>query len=470
MTLVLLSLLACSDKHLDSAGGDDSGASWMAPGTIYDLGDHQARVEWIPTEPADPEGVAVRIVWPKAGAARFSDGLPVVVTINGGEKATEIGTPDSEIPTEYPGIVQIRVALPGGGKDPWVSGGEDDRRGAGSAQALGDVLAFALGQGTTVDGWTLDQLLDQRTDPGAVGLFGLSNGGNLALASLVDRSDLESTCWVGTWGTPIDSHYATPIMGDQVNDPDDEVDANGDGVTWNDMVDPDYVPWTCDLERCPGSYRDLRWNGHYLWGDRDGDGILGDGAGLLDLDGNGMRDADEDMDYHWYTAADGRQVYALPTLQAAIDAGILPEPWPGDLLYTMEEAEAFWAQRRGVLFIPRLPEGIRAMITSSSRGHLHAALDQPDQWVTYRLYQQAGHWVRLNADASYLQALRGGGTAPERAANVAIAQTDLPTDMPGTEWESAVIPAGVLEMADRCHLGVWDDDLDGTLAPTAPRD
>ena len=461
--LLLLGLLgACVSRPvLDSPDGDTG--VFVDELTFELSGGHAARVTWIPSDAAGDEGVVVRVTWPYQNSVQRFDGpVPVVVELPGTTEPGDIGGPNEFIPVTYPGVVQIKLALPGGGEGEWSSGGQYDERGDGSVIAVTDVIRFALGELADVDGNTLDDIVGGIHNPDAVVVYGDSNGGNLAARVVADEPDAAGVCGMVLWETPVRDIFATVDIGGNALDPDPEYDADGNGNSWDDMVDPAYEPGSCTLDNgCPLDHSDLAWDGEQLFCDEDANGVFGDGSGNIDLNGNGARDVDEDFKHSHHRNEDGLRVYSLPVTQA-IENLVLFDEWPDDLA-TVAEARDYWEQRSTLTYLPGLDPEVAIVVLGSRQDHVQAAPDHPHVWMAYEASRRNVDWARLNPDAAYLSPALGvaEGELSETSANVEVDKGAIVERlMPRSYVSTGLILAGVLELGDRCQHDDWRTDLD----------
>jgi hypothetical protein len=199
------------------------------PGTEPDpieAGDYTVQV---PSSAGGELGIAVRVFHPATDEARYSDGAPVIVDVQGGWSAGRVSASGSSTDESEHGFVRIELMLPGGSFGGVTSGGEYDVRGPDSVQALADVLSYASGELADMSGALItDQIPFALTDQ--VGILGGSNGGNLALATLAEHgAALSSVQWFAAWESPIGDQYAA-------------IDLNNN---------PFYTPGTCTATTCP---------------------------------------------------------------------------------------------------------------------------------------------------------------------------------------------------------------------------
>ncbi len=434
--------------------------------------DHLSRYVWVPSDAALPQGLVIRVTYPEdLDAARFLDSLPVVIDVVGGSGLSSFPLPVNPLTADIPGVVHIRPSFPGEGSASWVSGGTFDQRGQHCIDAMADVVRFALGDHTLSDGRTLEDVVGMPIDTDAVGLIGRSNGGNMATITLATHPDLEDTCFLATWESPLFDELLD--IGRSENDPDLQVDADGNGIPWDDMLNPGFTLYTCNLEvGCPVDYSLLAFDGDWIFRDGNGDGVLGDGLGDVDLNGNGQLDDDEDFFYLYQSGQGGKLIFSTGVLDAVVDQGLFADGWPSNV-GTPEEADAHWILRSGELYFESLANAnpdLHVMVLGSQMDHVQAAKDHGHLWLAYEGFKEGLDWVRMNPDASYLAAETGipVNTIPEHVVNATIPKPALHDLLvPGlpSPLSSSLQTTGIFELLDRCHLQVWDDDLESVLAP-----
>ena len=410
---------------------------------------------WIPSPAAGDEGVAVRVSFPASDRARYPVGAPVVVRLGGGWLAGSLPDGPDRLAMEH-GYVSVHVLLPGGVSGDWRSGGALDRRGAGSVRAVQDVLRFAAGDVADVDGQALtDHVPHARPD--VLGLVGVSNGGNLALVALADDAEPEVDFLI-TWESPIGDQFQTVELND----------------------DPTYAPGTCGLTTCPtpGLEAYVRFDPQAQVAIRGMDPtgpVTLDGALYLDLDGDG-RYGDPDaalarvLGAHGEVAYPSAELFALVSdREGAIFPDGPPEWWP-----TADEVAAFWADRDGSLHVEavhaRRPD-LLVMHLQTSVDHVQTQPDFPHARSHVAAWVATGHgFVRLNPDASYLAEITRARESelPDNPANTLVpfpgtSDRMVPPSIRAVDVDAGLMPAAVLELADRTVAGERAPDLDGTL-------
>jgi hypothetical protein len=417
-------------------------------------------VVWVPSASAGDVGLATMVVWPNE-APRYPTGAPVVVEVAGGGGAGDIGVPDRIVGYDLPGAVHLRFALPGGGRDPWVSGGAFDQRGASSRVAVQDLLAFAHGETRLADGRSLADLVGP-IDPAAVVLLGNSHGGNLAVAALSEAGD---ACGLVLWETPVSDVFVTVDLGSVEGDPDKVADADGDGIPWDDARHPAYAPGACTARGCGLDYGKLVHDRGGWFRDGDGDGAR---AQPLDANADGRLAIDEDFAYGSYLSEDGRLAGSVPfTVALTAQASA----YPPDML-SLADAIDYWSMRTALPRLPalatRLPN-LQAIYVATSPDHVQATPDHAHVRLAYDGLRSAGLWARLNPDEAYVRAMIGGSAAlPETPANATLDDTAFSAALVNDKARAAseaLRKAAVLEIADRCVTGDRADNLERPLFP-----
>ncbi|MSQ01955.1 MAG: hypothetical protein EXR71_08685 [Myxococcales bacterium] len=281
--------------------------------------------------------------------------LPVVVQVFGGW--------DDELPVEEIGphdALELRFALAGSS---WASG-EADVRGPIARSAVAAALAYAHGDTEDDDGCRLtDRVPD--AEPSTLILLGLSNGGNLAMATLADATlSLPEPIAVILWETPV---------GPQL--------INIEHRNASEL----YTPGSCNLDgsglHCPFASA----------GQLNAEGML-----CFDTDGDGGCSEDEAAHTPRSDPATGRLVTSPELLAAAGALGPLPDAWD-----TAAESATFWAERDALLAVPavlaRFPN-LAFLLLASETDHILTGLhDHPHVYALGQTLQDAdARWVRVN--------------------------------------------------------------------------
>ena len=191
---------------------------------------------------------------------------------------------------------------------------------------------------------------------------------------------------------------------------------------------------------------------------------------------------------------DSLRFYSVELLQALISNNALDtNNWPPNLC-TLEQAKTMWPYRSVVgsdfnnydTIGTKIPD-LKVMLIYCQKEHVQPASDKPGLHQAYDGFRGAANlsWVRINPDFSYVQyrnASFNTGSFPDNDANTAPSMSDWAT------IDSAINPqtsrpwcyqhaggttfyqmpeAGVIEMADRVHENNWDANLNSILPITS---
>lgn len=302
---------------------------------------------------AEPGRIGARLVRPEDALIAQA----VVVHIFGGWFDQPYSASADVVPE---GAVVIRPALAGDG---WGDG-EDDRRGPLGRAAVAAALRFAAGVDRDAAGCSLKDRAP-LADPEQVILFGMSNGGNLALATLAD-SELEvpEPEGVVVWETPAGPQFV------------------GHEFRGDDSL---YEPGACTLDDESGIVCALPAVGF-------GEGE--DGA-CFDVDGDGGC-FEENAFGGTVNPATGLRVLSPVLLAAAEAAGVQSAEWA-----SVAESEAFWAERDAARaadeVVTRFPDLPFLLLASTSDHAIPELEDHPHVFGLGEALQRAGAaWTRLN--------------------------------------------------------------------------
>ncbi len=438
--------------------------------------------------PSDSTGVAngtlaVRILPPTQ--ARYADGAPVVIFVPGGDTAGSLkpALPGAE------DTVRIVFLFPGG-RDPVAgrkSDGTYDHRGPASIAALRDVILFAMGQRTTVDGKTIDDLLPTPVLHDNIGLLGASNGGNIAVAVAAQygtalRGHLR---YIVQWESPVSSQMVTVDLGGV------RLDCPQGKRERLDVVNPRYHGYSfpeVDVDHSQIAYNpaDAR---HPIFLDGNGDGryttIVDSRTGCRtpDLNGDGVLGLDEDWPLNGHLV-EGKTYYSRPATQALADHNVFTT-WPANVA-TPGEAAAYWDVREAVrLYDDALAaiSDLEAMVLASYRDHVQSAVDHPhirqafEGWCAAMSCRDGREatalrpYIKLNPSLTYLAqadpALQPRTDIPDLPANIppanwnAPASYTVPEDVPPDTLQIAAI----WQMADRAHARTATPPPSSTSTP-----
>jgi len=399
----------------------------------------------------DSEGIGhivVRVRLPEK--PRYPEGAPVIVDV-AGFFTTAVGFHESADTTEI-GAIHVDYLWPG--KDDPTYGleseGEFDYGGPMCLAALRDVIRFAAGLETDIDGHTLAELVEVAPLSDNVGLYSFSHSGVAATNVLaLHGQDLPGVGYlVGRENPTIDPMY--PLELGYFDDDRRPV--------FNPYYHPeDYTPTSIHID-----YSTVGWlqNEQYPEGrpyfavPNGPDHVLSDKCPQM-----------------WR-----KRYYSRDLLQALLDNGALTlDSWPEGLA-TPQEAQENWPFRTTVDNYPLLATSIphlRVMLVFAADDHVQAAPDKPHIRQAYDgLHERAGLWVRLNPDLVYVESVSGqrsGSGYPDNPAN------SEPADWSnarlwgyggpyGSPFVTQTVPlAAAAEMADRVRADDWRPDLDEVL-------
>ncbi len=448
--------------------------------------------------PSDSTGggtLAVRVSFPDTPAAfRYgaTGGAPVVVISPGGFGAGSLESTATGALLEQ-GFVTLTFFYPGGGPPGIGSDGSYDERGDASQRALRDVLRFATGETTDSQGRSLGEITGGTVRGDLAGILALSNGGSIAITTLGRYGgQIPPLAFLVGWECPTSDQVLGGELGSHDLDPDPGTDADGDGITDNDVVNGAYLSY--GFPRLQMDYDRLRYDpgatllvhgepaatGLFFF-DNDGDGVYSvSPAGVSDMDGNGRLDADEDFPLPGIVHTDPdtgttRFMLSRPATAHAAEAG-LAVPWP-EHYASAAAAEAYWSIRDAAELFPAAmasQPSLAGMSLFGARDHVQSTRDHAHvhHWVDG--FRRAGHWHRLNPDRSYVESV-GHGRFPNARDNDANlepspSEMELLAEPVGVVPQTVLLAAGVAEMADRAASGIWDDNLDGVIESSGQPD
>ena len=409
----------------------------------------RTKVTYITSEGIGRIAVAIR----SPSAPRFDEGAPIVINVSG--FFTSSSGFKVELDPDALGAVYVTYLWPGmtDARSGIASEGTYDYGGPDCLAALRDVVRFAVGEGTDIDGRTIDALVDVAVHYDVAGLYAFSHSGIAATNLLaLHGEDLQRIdFFVGRENPTIDTLY--PL------EPGYWDDESGRPVH-NPFYDPaGYTPTSIAID-----YSTVYWlqSAEYPEG-RPAFRAASEGG--------------EDFICSFkHPQMYGKDYWSSDLLQALLDSGALTrETWP-DELATPDEAAANWPFRETVDSYPRLAQvlpDLRVMLVFASADHVQTAIDKPHIHQAYDgFHHTAGLWCRLNPDRSYVDAFIGGtesGTAiPDNPAN-----REPPTWMAIRSWGYArpggvntnvLVPlAAVAEMLDRTYHDRWEPDLNAII-------
>lgn len=408
---------------------------------------------WVPSEAAPDRGIAVRLIYPER--PRYEGGSAAVVEVPGGDTAGSVDLPPRLATDPYvtQGMVRVQFAFPGGGRPPLSSGGTYDHRGLDSLRALRDVVRFLRGEVGARGGCGIGDLLPYPILQ--VGLIGLSNGGNTAVAALGLFGDAMAVDWYVGWENPAGVQFATVDLGSREG-------TNPAYITGSGRLSDDGA-------QCDVNYRWLRWDSSGQVVASGPRGHLGPGVLYHDLNENNRYDPGDYALGAYLGMVDGREkrVFSAHALAAVVARGLLGA-WPADVA-TLEEAQRFWQIRDMSRYYRAALAGnpdLRVVIIGSVEDHVQRTADHAHIVLQYAGWQEAGAWVRLNPDASYVLALgpelRG---LSDSDANASVTYANVSRLLAREGIPDPILQlAAVIELSDRVLIGCWNPDLVAPLS------
>jgi hypothetical protein len=398
--------------------------------------------------------IAVRISAPKNG--RFPEGAGVIVVI------PPIFTEKGGFPTDPDvlsiGLIEVTFLWPGQ-TDPGtgaISSGIFDSGGEQSTQVMRDVIRFASGLITDLEGRTISSLIHAKPLTDEVGLYAFSDAGIAAVNVLSIYGELLPGVQylVGNENPTVDV-----LAGLEAGYMDD----SGEPI-YNPFYNypASYTPSSIDL-----NYSNIRWDATYT--DTRTDFV---GRAYFDLDGSNDITA-TDLVLNWKVPVIlGKRYYSVALTQALFENGALSlSNWPVDLA-TPEEAARDWPYRqspsRYVDLRSKMPD-LKVMLVFAQNDHAQAAQDKPHIHQAFQGFRfESRLWVRMNPDRAYMQASipSAGDEYPDNPANtqpddwLQIGAYAYPRQVSSA---SGVPLAALAEMADRTHFGRWDENLGQVL-------
>ena len=330
--------------------------------------------------------------------------MPVAV-VQGGFSGEQVPARNSTILNTGGGHVQVHVDLPG--SDSAAAG--RDYFGADSRVSVGELLRFTAGLREDDEGCKLSDRIQTRDE---LLLVGLSNGGNLAVSTLVDASlELPTVDALVLWETPSAAPFALteyhrPELGD------------------------------CTLGatlRCEMDYAQLRWSA---------------GQAYLDRNESGALDADEPA---WAGLNPSIGQLFSPEMRALL----------GDVkgLASQTDTEEFWERREAASLVAELGAAhpaLKVMIVAGKVDHVQEIDGSPHVTGLAMGIMREGLWLRLNPDTVY------SGLGVENDAEIPIGFDSGQLLINGST-NIASVSGGVHEMVDRLRAGDWSADLDERL-------
>ena len=461
----------------------------------YDCGKYYAIVFWIPCTSAGSKGVATLMLYPKK--PRYGSAAPVAVYVQGGPYSGFF--PFLEEDWDPHGIIWIYFIFPGGNttlklpdgrKMSFSSGGVYDYRGSACYEALYSVLLFAQGKLASGSGKKISDYVDYKVLTDNVGMYGSSYGGVMAAMVFYKyKKGLEGVKYIVFYESPATNFLTTTDLGRIGEDRNWNVDADGDGLPWNDIRNLKYVVGSCNETGCIIDFSTLKYDsdiGFYLDNNGNGkpDGWKERGLFITDINHNGKSDPDEDFVFRpWIVELGGKRrlVYSYLVIKAAEEKGLLSSVPP--VVMNVKETWNFWYERDMGLHYDEIVNNapwIKVMQISFLREHMCPAPDYPNIVVNYNAFKKRGIWIRLNPDKCYLDYVVGRSVdAPDNDANIEITFTNIrdhtikDSQMNlNNNVRKLIEIASVAEMADRVYYNNWEPNLNKVLVevsgPTTP--
>src|SRR5262249_55700421 len=242
------------------------------------------------------------------------------------------------------GFATVQFTFPGGPG----SGGTFDQRGPASLAALRDVVRFVLGEQTSSDGKTIQDYAGKllKVDTHNVGMLGLSNGGNQAIAVAgLFGGRMRSLAWIVNWESPVGPGMVNAELGSWFNPPlpGQKPDEKG-----NPVVNPAYDPDTGKLDLTKLAYSPaLEVTPFPPGAGKPGAAKVPPGGLYFDINGNGKVDPGTDFIPHPLVipSKEGPKIVYSSHLQAEAEArNLYGERRPAHIA-SIEEAAEFWRYR-----------------------------------------------------------------------------------------------------------------------------
>jgi hypothetical protein len=356
------------------------------------------------------------------------------------------------------GLIQVGYLWPGqeDANTGTQSSGTFDYGGNQSVQVLRDVIRFASGLIPDDDGRFISSLIHVAPLVDEVGIYAFSDAGIAAVSALSMYGDSLPGVkyFIGRENPTVDtlSCLEAGFM-DDAGQP---------------VFNPFYnYPESYKSTAINISYENIGWDQTYT-----DDHTLAEGRAFLDLDGSGDISANDFIFSRQIPIIYGKRYYSVALTQALLDNGALTlSIWPADLATPIETAHD-WPLRQSADKYQNLSTTIpnlRVMLVFAQEDHAQAAQDKPHIHQAFQGFRfEAGLWVRLNPDRSYVQSLMpsAGDEFP-----------DNPVDTQPEDWmqvgtyaypekglAGSLVPlSAVAEMADRTHFNRWDENLGQVL-------
>lgn len=463
------------DPNIADSGFDTGRAEEVLEG-VYEDGRR-----WLAVRLAgDPVTVVVVVHPASAEATRYEEGAPVVVAAWGGLGAGDCEDPPRPVMSRDGGVVTVQVMGPADCCQALCGEGEDDFGGAGYRTAVVQAFRFAGGNGLTVGGRALSELLEiplLQDLPVAL----LSSGATIPALGALRRepASFASLAGVVTYEPPVYPAALAATLGLTAMDPDASADGDGDGLAWDDGRNPHYRMGDCGRRNCALELGSLAWDpemsldgirGAVGEGDLSIPGVLfldGNGNGVLDLvegspdvDGDGWIGPEEDFPLvgSIQERSDGTVAWhPQAVLLAAGQAGLWSAgEWPHHIA-TPEDGQAFWPERNGIVQVKEAVKPFATIpwwVVAGWTDHGVAQPTRPHVVGIHRALSQSGVSVRFNPSSDALEELGatvGDDYRPLEAGEV-LTEVNVRDHLPPVEVSGSLVrQAGVLQLLDEIH-------------------
>ena len=403
------------------------------PPPTWDAGQADAQID---CPIAGAEGLATRLWWPSSKGARHG-AVPVFVRVGGaGSVGWDIGH-DPALATEN-GAAVVQFLRPGtADPDGSASGGVDDFGGPGVRDAFACTVRFVRGEVGALDGASREDLAPFL--PGFVVGTGLSLGGSHVLNAAVGDATLPVD-GVVMWESPLTDQITLQEMS-----------------PFGALVD-NFEPGSCTLDGgCPfpGRQESLRYHmSGVLWADTDGDDVR-------DASETYFRPLIDQITGFSFVSTEMHAEVEANAAAVFAPVGGVPADWQD-----AASTEAFWLGWDAVVSLRQVRDAgdDRPMFVLGSRFD-HAQIVHEHTRVGLEGVSGA-RFFRLNPDSAYLGGL-GETDLLEFPGNTVVDDPAV-LDALNEPRPDRQLLAAELELVDRLHAGVWDDDLDAVLIPVVP--
>ncbi len=329
------------------------------------------------------------------------------------------------------------------------SEGEYDYGGPMSLLSLRDVIRFACGEITDVDGFYLNELIDVAPLFDNVGLWASSHAGVMGTNVLaIHGQELPLVKYfIGRENPTRDEMY--PL---ELGYYDDERNP-----VYNPFYNPDnYTPTTIDID-----YSTVGWYQEE-----------GDDRGRPYFAARGDKH-EHILHPEIHPSLWGKWYYSRGLTKALEENNAFgDEAWP-DYLATFEETKNYWPYRTTVnnypLLVTAKPD-LKVMLVFADEDHVQAAPDKPHIHQAYDgFYHTANLWVRMNPDLEYVKWIVPDANLSHYPDNDANDEPEIwddvrPWGFPlNAVYRDKVWLVSVAEMMDRVYKNNWEPNLDSVL-------